>query len=125
MSSEINWNELCTEAIGDFRLTALPSTLKLPALPLAVTKFLSKSKEPNASIEELSQIIETDTGLTLELLRHVNSAFIGLRHKASSVQQAISLLGVRQTKMFIVSNGMQSTVKARQSRLIGRAMVSD
>lgn len=121
MSSEINWNELCTEAIGDFRLTALPSTLKLPALPLAVTKFLEKSKEPDASIKELSQLIETDAGLTLELLRHVNSAFVGLRNKAGSVQQAISLLGIRQTKMFIVSNGMQSAVKARQSRLIHQA----
>ncbi len=103
------------------RLTALPSTLKLPALPLAVTRFLEKSKEPDASVKELSLLIETDAGLTLELLRHVNSAFIGLRTKAGSVQQAMSLLGIRQTKMFIVSNGMQSAVKARQSRLIHQA----
>lgn len=121
MSSDINWSELCAEAIGEFRLTALPSTLKLPALPLAVTRFLEKSKEPDATVKELSQLIETDAGLTLELLRHVNSAFIGLRNKAGSVQQAISLLGIRQTKMFIVSNGMQSAVKAKQSRLIHQA----
>lgn len=121
MSAEINWSELCTQALGEFRLTALPSTLKLPALPLAVTRFLEKAKDPDASIKELSQLIETDAGLTLELLKYVNSAFIGLRNKAGSVQQAISLLGIRQTKMFIVGNGMKSAVKARQSRLIHQA----
>jgi serine/threonine-protein kinase len=121
MSEQINWSDLCSEAIGDFRLTALPTMLKLPALPLAVTRFMEKSNEADAKIKELSQILETDAGLTLELLRHVNSAFIGLRHKAGSVQQAISLLGLRQTKMFIVSTGMQSAVKARQSRLIHQA----
>ncbi len=121
MSEPIQWSELCAEAIGDFRLTALPTMLKLPALPLAVTRFLEKSKQPDANIKELSQLIETDAGLTLELLRHVNSAYVGLRHKAGSVQQAISLLGLRQTKTFIVSTGMQSAVKARQSRLIHQA----
>lgn len=121
MTEPIDWKEVCAEAIGDFQLTTLPSTLKLPALPVAVTRFLEKSKDPEAKIKELSQIIETDTGLTLELLRHVNSAFIGLRHQASSVQQAISLLGLKQVKMFIVSNGMQSAVQARKSRLIHQA----
>ncbi len=86
-----------------------------------MTRFLEASKEPDTPIKNLSQILETDAGLTLELLRHVNSAYVGLRHKASSVQQAISLLGVRQVKMFIVSNGMQSAVKARKSRLIHQA----
>lgn len=121
MTEQIDWKAVCAEAIGDFQLTALPTTLKLPALPLAVTRFLEKSKDPDAAIKELSQLIETDAGLTLELLRHVNSAFIGLRHQASSVQQAISLLGLKQVKMFIVSNGMQSAVRARKSRLIHQA----
>lgn len=121
MTEQIDWKELCAETIGDFQLTALPSTLKLPALPVAVTRFLEKSKDPDADIKELSKLIETDAGLTLELLRHVNSAFIGLRHQASSVQQAISLLGLKQVKMFIVSNGMQSAVRARKSRLIHQA----
>jgi len=121
MTEPIDWNELCAETIADFRLTALPTTLQLPALPVAVTQFLEKSKDPEASIKELSQLIETDAGLTLELLRHVNSAFVGLRNKASSVQQAISLLGLRQVKMFIVSNGMQAAVRARKSKLIHQA----
>jgi HD-like signal output (HDOD) protein len=121
MSPQINWSELCDEALGEFRLTALPTMLKLPALPLAVTQFLEKSKDPDACVKELSRLIETDAGLTLELLRHVNSAYVGLRNKAGNVQQAISLLGIRQAKMFIISNGMQSAVKARQSRLIHQA----
>ncbi len=121
MTDSINWNELCAETIGDFQLKSLPTMLKLPALPLAVTRFLEKAKNPEASSKELSSLIETDSGLTLELLRHVNSAFMGLRHKAGSVQQAISLLGIRQTKNFIITNGMQSAVRSRKSKLIHQA----
>jgi serine/threonine-protein kinase len=118
--AEIDWASIREEALRDFTLAALPPTLKLPALPHVVTQFVSRSNDPKAEVKELARIVETDTGLTLELLRHVNSAFVGLRHKANSVQQAISLLGLRQSKMFIVTTGMQAAVRAKQSKLINQ-----
>jgi len=121
MADAIDWSEICSETIGDFRLTGLPSTLQLPALPIAVTQFMEKSKNPDVPMKELAQLIETDAGLTVELRRHVNSSVVGLRSRAGSVQQAIALLGLRQVKMFIVSNGMQAAVRARKSRLIHQA----
>ena len=75
----INWGELLDEALGDFTIAALPPTLSLPALPVAVTQFIQKSGDPKVEIKELAQIIETDSGLTIELLKHVNSAYIGAR----------------------------------------------
>lgn len=119
--AEIDWAGIREEAIGDFTLAALPPTMKLPALPHAVTLFVQKSNDPNATIKNLSEIVETDTGLTMELLRYVNSAFVGLRHKANNVQQALSLLGMRQSKMFIVTTGMQAAVEARKSKLINQS----
>jgi HD-like signal output (HDOD) protein len=119
--AEIDWAAIRDEALGNFTVAALPPTLKLPALPHAVTLFVEKSNDPNVSVKELAAIVETDTGLTLELLRHVNSAYVGLRHKANSVQQALSLLGARQSKMFIVTTGMQAAVQAKKSKLINQS----
>ena len=114
----IDWPGLYEETLGDFTLAALPPTLKLPALPHAVTLYMQKSNDPNASLKELVKIVETDTGLTVELLKYVNSSFVGLRHKAKSVQQALSLLGHRQSRTYIVTMGMQAAIQARKSKLI-------
>jgi HD-like signal output (HDOD) protein len=83
-----------------------------------VTRFIDRSKDEQVTLKELAAIVETDTGLTLELLRHVNSAFLGLRQKAKTVQQALSLLGLRQSRLFLIATGTQAAICARKSKLI-------
>ncbi len=121
MSDEKFWKEIVETELAESSANTLPPTLKLPALPHAVTKFLERSSDPDASLKELAAIVETDTGLTVELLRHVNSAFIGLRNKAKTAQQAITLLGMRQSKLFLISTGTKAAVQARKSKLINQA----
>ncbi len=94
------------EKLDNLTISILPPTLKLPALPVAVTQFMERSKDPEASLKDLAEIIETDSGLTIELLRHLNSSFVGLRHKATSAMQALSLLGRRQSTMFLITTGI-------------------
>ncbi|HEX6983754.1 MAG TPA: HDOD domain-containing protein [Planctomycetaceae bacterium] len=120
MADAIDWAKLREDGIGQLALVALPPTLKLPALPLAVTRFTEKAGKPDVPMRELAAVIETDTGLTAELLRHVNSAFHGLRNKASSVLQAMNLLGLRPAKAFVLATGVQAAVRAKQSKLINQ-----
>jgi serine/threonine-protein kinase len=118
--SDINWTQLREESLGTFTLAALPPKLQLPALPHAVTKFIEKSKDERVTVKELAAIVETDAGLTLELLRHVNSAYLGLKQKAKTVQQALSLLGLRQSRLFLIATGTQAAICARKSKLINQ-----
>lgn len=118
--SKIDWSKLRDEALGKFAISALPPTMQLPALPHAVTVFVQKSEDANVSDKELARIIETDTGLMFELLKHVNSSAVGLRQRVANVQQAITLLGRRQCKTLIMTTGMQAAVRARQSKLINQ-----
>ncbi len=120
MMADVDWAQLREQALADFTLAALPPTLALPALPHAVARFIERSKHESTSMKELASIVETDTGLTLEILRHVNSAFVGLRQKARSVQQALALLGIRQSKLFLVTVGAQAAIRARKSKLINQ-----
>ncbi|MDE6260846.1 MAG: HDOD domain-containing protein [Oscillospiraceae bacterium] len=63
-------------------------------LMVAVTK-----DEPN--VEEIEQLIAADASLTYGLLKMVNSAYFALRHRATTITQAIMTLGLGQLKQWI------------------------
>jgi EAL and modified HD-GYP domain-containing signal transduction protein len=48
---------------------------------------------PDASFEDLEEAISSDVGLSLKLLRYVNSAFFALPRTVESVHEALTLLG--------------------------------
>ncbi len=50
------------------------------------------------SFEDLERIIASDIGLSLKLLRYVNSAFFALPRTVGSVREALALLGVRTVR---------------------------
>jgi serine/threonine-protein kinase len=114
----INWAEIRLAALGQADSNSLPPKINLPVLPRILTEFNRKADNPEAAPRELSTLIETDTGLTCELLRYANSAFMGLRTKASTAHQALSMLGIRQTKLFLLSAGLRLALAAQQSKLI-------
>jgi HD-like signal output (HDOD) protein len=118
---DINWTQLREESLQGLTLTKLPPTVELPALPHAVARFIECAKHDDASMKQLAAIVETDAGLTVEVLKRVNSSYVGLREKAKSVQQALSLLGLRQSKLFIITAGTQAAVRSRKSKLINQA----
>jgi serine/threonine-protein kinase len=116
----IDWVEVRTEGLRDFTLSAMPPTLSLPALPHAVTRFLERSADENVPMEELARIVETDAGLTVEVLKRVNSSASGVRVRVKSAAQALSLLGRRPSRMFLTTIGTEAAIRARKSRLINQ-----
>jgi len=81
-------------------------------------KLSRESDDPNTNAVKLGKIIEIDSGLTGEMLRHVNSAAFGLRSKAVSAQQAIGMLGVRASKLFLLTVAVKNAMRSTQSKLI-------
>ena len=63
-------------------------------LMIAVTK-----EEPD--VEEIEEIISVDATLTYGLLKIANSAYFALRHKVSSVRQAIMVIGLNELKQWV------------------------
>ncbi|MGO9902676.1 MAG: EAL and HDOD domain-containing protein [Solirubrobacteraceae bacterium] len=49
-----------------------------------------------APIEELEQVINHDLGLSVTLLRYINSAYFGMRSEIASIRQALMMLGSRE-----------------------------
>lgn len=114
----MNWARIADEALAGFPLSSLPPTVELPALPHAVTLFVRRSRDEAVPLHDLAQILETDSALTIELLKYVNSSSNGLRNKATTVLQAITLLGCARCRLFVIATGMGAAVRSQCSKLI-------
>jgi EAL and modified HD-GYP domain-containing signal transduction protein len=65
---------------------------------LGSLRRLAELTAGDVSFEDLDRIIASDVGLSLKLLRYVNSAFFALPRTVSSVREALTLLGVRTVR---------------------------
>ena len=73
---------------------------QLPALPQSAIRLLELSQDPNNGPPEYAVPIESDPGLTGQVLRFVNSSYFGFSQEISSVKLAITLVGIRTIKNF-------------------------
>jgi EAL and modified HD-GYP domain-containing signal transduction protein len=65
---------------------------------LGSLRRLAELTAGDISFEDLERIIASDVGLSLKLLRYVNSAFFALPRTVSSVREALTMLGVRTVR---------------------------
>ncbi len=73
---------------------------QLPALPQSAITLLQLSKDPECGPAQFALPIETDPGLTSQVLRFVNSSYFGFPREISNVKTAITLVGMRTIKNF-------------------------
>jgi len=67
----------------------------IPPCPMILTKLMQEMRSDDPDFGKLGKMIGGDVSLAATMLKTVNSPFYGLRSKATSVQQAIALLGLR------------------------------
>lgn len=114
----IDWTQKREALLGKTSDPHLLPDIKLPVLPKALTDFSQKADDPACEIPELASIVDSDTGLTCQLLRTVNSSMNGLRHRISSAQHAIASLGIRRVKLELITAALQNSLPAKKLKLI-------
>lgn len=114
----LDWTALRKSILPENSETVLPPSIKLPILPKALMDFRRKAQDPEANPNALSRIISTDSGLSSELLRHVNSCKTGMRTKVTSVQQALVTLGIRSTLLYLTTSGVKQAMRSTSSKMI-------
>jgi HD-like signal output (HDOD) protein len=117
----IDWSEKREAMLGKTSEPNLLPDIKLPVLPQALIDFSQLADDPYCEVQKLAAIVESDTGLTCQLLRAVNASVNGLRHKISSAHHAIATLGIRRTKLQLISVALQNALPAKQLKLINLA----
>jgi len=99
---------------------ALNSTM--PQNKLATLRLLAALDDPEISIDEVEKVVSQDVSLSYQILRYVNSAFIGLRQKVSSIRQAVVLLGP-QTVRQIAGVALMKAEDSKPAELTRAALV--
>lgn len=118
MTTAINWTDLRKKVVGENDPSLLPPKIEIPALPATVSQVCQKAKDPDCSVGDIGQLIEKDTALTCDLLKYANSSAFGLRTKVATASRAVGLLGIKKTRMFVITVAMERQMRSVKSPLI-------
>ena len=89
----------CTRFQGYFYCRPeLLSDRRIDAGRVSLLQLLGALQNPALELEEVERLISRDVGLSLRLLRYINSALFHLRGDVTSIGQAVALLGLRQLR---------------------------
>lgn len=94
------------------------SGICIPPCPAILTKLMKEMRGEDANFNKISDLITEDASLSAAMLQTVNSAFYGLRTKATSVQQAIMLLGLRQVRQLVTRVLMRDAFAGGSSEIM-------
>ncbi len=75
----------------------------LPSLPRTYEALTQALADPDTSLQKVAKIIEQDVGISAKVLQLVNSAFFGITHSMTSIQGAVSYLGINTLKNLVLS----------------------
>jgi HD-like signal output (HDOD) protein len=92
----------------------------IPPCPEILTRFAAEMHAPDPDMRRLSGLIANDVGLSAALLAIVNSPFYGLNRKCTSVQQALSVLGLRAGANIVTGLMLKIAFPAGSTKLMKR-----
>ncbi len=102
------------ESLREFR-TYLSTSAEAPKLPSVLQAVLECSQDPRANAEKLSVIIATDTVISAQLLKTVNSAYYGFPQQIASIKHAIVLLGFKEVTNLAIGIALMDVIKPGNS----------
>ena len=76
---------------------------EISTIPQIVVRFIETSNDPDASMEDLQEIVKCDPAMASRILRLVNSSAFGVRSRITNLQQAIGYLGIKQVRNLVVA----------------------
>jgi len=84
----------------------LQAVNSLPPLPAVAMRVMQVSQDPRASASDLALVVSADPGLSATILRVANSAAYARSKQATSVQEALVVLGFVQARNIAVSGAI-------------------
>lgn len=83
------------QEINEDKAKDLLKGVLIPPQPQILVDIQMEMAMPDFSLQNISQFIAKDVGLSGSLLKVVNSPYFGLSNKITSIDQAINLLGMK------------------------------
>ncbi len=93
--------------------TILDRIQRLPTLSASVERLATLIRDERSGAADFERAIRPDPALTANLLRIANSAWFGLRSRADTVRQAITLLGLKRVYEAAASAALARAIPQR------------
>ena len=93
----------------------ISTILSLPEVYLRLHELMDK---PNSNAEELGSVIRHDPGLSVRLLKIVNSSFYGFPSKIDNLNRAITIIGIQELENLVLATTASATFNKIPSDLI-------
>jgi HD-like signal output (HDOD) protein len=93
-----------SDVLSNKMLASIVGSVKdLPVLPRTFMALREKLADPNASVKEVVKLVEQDISISAKILQLVNSAFFGLPREISTMNTAVSYLGIDMLQNLVLS----------------------
>lgn len=86
----------------------------IPSVPKLYQELVNHLRSSNNSVDDIGNIVSQDIGMTLQILKLVNSAYFGLPEPTSNVTRAIAHLGVETVKYLALAVGVFSQFESKK-----------
>lgn len=96
----------------------IDEVVTLPSLPGTVAQITSLVNDPNSNLNDIGKAISSDPSISLKSLRLVNSAYYGLPNKITSVEHAVSMLGMKVIKNVVFTASVFDALKVNEEALL-------
>jgi len=101
---------------------AVQDTIKgipIPPRPQVVQQLQTELGKAEPDLRKAALIVSQDIGLTVAVLKAVNSPMFGLSRKAESIEQAVGLIGLRYLSILVTALSVRSLLKG-EAQMLGR-----
>ena len=82
---------------------------------LICVRLLNDLADPETPIQRIEQMVGTDPGLTLRLLRTANSGAVGANTEVTSLRQALVIIGPRKLRSWVVLTLLEGSTTTASS----------
>ena len=89
---------------------------------VVVMQLLAELSDPQVDIKKLDNLIKRDPGLSLKILRYMNSAALALPRKIESIHQAVVYLGLQRIKAWAMLVSMAG-IEGKPHEVFNSALV--
>ena len=98
----------------DSILNTILSSARLPTLPVVATALLELTSREDTPFSDIVDLIAQDMALSVKILKVANSAFYSFPQQISSINQAVSLLGINAVQSLVLGFTFLSMGSGRQ-----------
>ena len=95
---------------------------ELPASPAIVAKVMGLTADLNASVEDLGEVLASDSALTAKVLRLSNSSFYGRSRSVSSLKEAILILGFYTLRSMVIASSTHALYGRKDNAQFGQKL---